>query len=173
MSICQGRAPRDKVSLFTGPDKSGQVETFPCLCPPPRPDTVLKPDRGRRLMHHHSSLLPLLEAQLPGNQMFCHCAFIFFLSLSPLHPHPPHTLIHTHSSIPGIASLKGIQDLRWIIIRPIIPPILSLFASLPLQRRLSRTSSSLFLPVSLSLGLHLKLMITRRARAATLVDRQV
>lgn len=170
MSTCQGRAPRDKVSLFTGPDKSGQVETFPCLCPPPRPDTVLKPDRGRRLMHHHSSLLPLLEAQLPGNQMFCHCAFPFAVSSAP----PPSA--HTHSytlKYPRNCIIERHSYLRWIIIRPIIPPILSLFASLPLRRRLSRTSSSLTPPISLSLGLHLKLMITRRAGAATLVDRQV
>lgn len=173
MSICQGRAPRDKVSLFTGPDKSGQVETFPCLCPPPRPDTVLKPDRGRRLMHHHSSLLPLLEAQLPGNQMFCHCALIFSFRCLPCTPTlRTHSFIHTQVS-QELHHWKAFKISGWIIIRPIIPPILSLFASLPLQRRLSWTSSSLTPPISLSLGLHLKLMITRRARAATLVDRQV
>lgn len=37
MLICQGQAPRDKVSLFNGPDKSGQVETFLCLLSPSPP----------------------------------------------------------------------------------------------------------------------------------------
>lgn len=99
--------------------------------------------------------------------------FYFFpFAVSPAPPPSAHTHSYT-LKYPRNCIIERHSYLRWIIIRPIIPPILSLFASLPLQRRLSRTSSSLTPPISLSLGLHLKLMITRRARAATLVDRQV
>lgn len=118
------------MSLFTGPDKSRQVETFLCLCqsPPPTSRPALTPfwnqigevESCTTILHN--SILLLLEALLPGNQMFFHCTFIlaFFCV-----PHTP--TLRTHSSIPGIASLKCIQDLPWIIIRPIIPPIFSFF----------------------------------------------
>lgn len=49
------KAPGDRVSLFTSSDKLGQVETFLWLCLPPHPDTILKLDRGLRVMRRHSS----------------------------------------------------------------------------------------------------------------------
>lgn len=54
-----------------------------------RPRAILKPDRGSQVILHNS-ILQLLEALLPGNQMFCLCNFILVVFLSDPHSHPAH-----------------------------------------------------------------------------------
>lgn len=115
------------VSMFSNSDKSGQAETFLCLCPPRCPtltpswNWIWEVESCSAILHN--SLLPLLEALLPGNQMFWRCAFILAFFLSAPLPHPPNTYIHIHSSSPGAASLKCIEDLKFHITTA--PPIFS------------------------------------------------
>lgn len=90
----------------------------------------------------HNSIQALLEAQLLSNQMFWRSALFWLCCF--LHHYPPHPLIHTCSSIPGIASLKCIQYLRWMIIAP---PIFFVFCfALQSIFRIPLTSSAAPLP---------------------------
>lgn len=126
----------------------------------------------------HNSILPLLEAQLPGNQMFFFPLHLYLaLSLSPLHPHPLYTLFQTlkyprnciierHSRSPTDHH-KAHNNSNFVFL---LPPSLCRIDYHGLSLHLH--SIFLFL-VSPSFGQRPELTNARSSHAATLVDRQL
>lgn len=163
--IRRGQVPWDRVSLFSRPDKSGQVEILLRLYPPPLLDTILKPDQGRQSCATilHNSVLALLEAKLPGQPnvlpLWIHCG----LSLPPLHS------VRTHS-YPLKYRRNCNTEMQWR--SQMDHRSTSYFASLPwtpLTSFFLQSSAPLlhFPPVSLTDGLHLEVRISRHILLAS------
>lgn len=153
------------MSLFS--DKSGQVETFLCLCPTPLHPTPCcftphHPETGSEKLSHAppffiTQYYRCLKSCCQATKCFGAVLLFWpFSSVSVPHPHPfahacthPHAHIHTHSGIPGITSLKCIQDLPWIITRPLIPPNFSFSCFPPSAKQIITDSNCLSLHPSI------------------------